>query len=211
MPEYVIYCDGSLRPPGLGAWAAIVLHNDAEIATMRDYAFDTTISRMELTAALSGLKSIVVPSDVTIVSDSQYTVNSIQTWIRQWMRHNWQRQDGTPVKNIDLMQSLADEIQRHTSVTAKWVRGHSGDVYNEKCDTLAQDLTRRMVSGELRPGMAVADLPEAPVTPMPSFQIVLLPDRKTKYNHRASVRGATGKSTRKASRNKFHPRKKKAR
>lgn len=142
-----IYTDGSFRRPNYGAWAAFIDSPESGPVTLRGYAFDTTISRMELTAAIEALKYLDNPSDVILYADSQYVVKSINEWIKKWVRNNWKTTSGD-VANVDLMKLLYAEMKKHV-VIGKWVKGHSGNLYNELCDSIAQGLTQSMSDGEI--------------------------------------------------------------
>ena len=131
-----IYTDGSCRGnPGPGGWAAVVILND-ETREFRGASFETTNNRMELTAPIEGLKSLSEGSCVEIVTDSQYVSQGITGWIHNWKRRNWRTASNKPVKNVDLWQKLDGEVTRH-EVRWRWVKGHSGDLGNERADELA--------------------------------------------------------------------------
>ena len=91
---------------------------------------------MELTAPIEGLKSLSEGSCVEIVTDSQYVSQGITGWIHNWKRRNWRTASNKPVKNVDLWQRLDGEVTRH-EVRWRWVKGHSGDLGNERADELA--------------------------------------------------------------------------
>lgn len=92
---------------------------------------DTTNNRMELLAAIEGLKFIKIPCEVEIISDSTYVVNTINIWINKFV-------NDINRLNLDLMIELYKAIQKHKSVKAKWVRGHSDNILNERANKLAQ-------------------------------------------------------------------------
>ena len=91
---------------------------------------------MELTAAIEALAALKRPCRVQLYTDSQYVRNGIMEWLPQWKKRGWKTADKKPVKNADLWVRLEQEIERH-EVTWHWVRGHSGDVGNERADELA--------------------------------------------------------------------------
>jgi ribonuclease HI len=98
---------------------------------------NTTNNRMELTAAIKGLEALSGPSDVTLLSDSQYLVNSINKgWVLRWQSNGWKRNKKEYALNIDLWKKLLKQLAIH-SVQFKWTRGHAGDPENERCDLLA--------------------------------------------------------------------------
>ena len=131
-----IWTDGGCRPnPGPGGWAAILRFRGVEKELSgRDPA--TTNNRMELTAAAAALEALKRPSKVVVHTDSEYVKNGITRWMTAWVRKNWRGAGGDPVKNMDLWQRLLAAEKPH-DVEWKWVRGHGGDVMNERADQLA--------------------------------------------------------------------------
>lgn len=148
--KFIIYTDGSFRRPSYGAWAAIILdENRKELVELSGVMWDTTINRMELMAIIEAVTSIDEPADIDLYSDSLYCVKSIVSWIKVWRDNDWKNWEDIPIKNADMMKTLWDLMQKHT-IIARHVYGHSGDEFNEKCDKIAQDLTRKMISGEIK-------------------------------------------------------------
>ena len=97
----------------------------------------TTNNRMELLAVIVGLEALRMPCDVVLYSDSQYVVKAIaDRWLDGWVARGWKTAGKKPVKNIDLWQRLMPLLARH-HVDFRWVRGHAGNDYNERCDELA--------------------------------------------------------------------------
>ena len=137
MKQVQIYTDGACRGnPGPGGWGAILsyLGHEREIS---GGDVRTTNNRMELTAAIQALQALQQRCQVTLFTDSQYLRNGITTWIHQWKRNNWRRKGRSAVKNVDLWQQL-DQLNTKHEITWIWVRGHDGDVGNERADELAR-------------------------------------------------------------------------
>src|SRR5579859_7010229 len=105
--------DGAcLGNPGPGGWAAILRHNTRARELFGCEPL-TTNNRMELTAAIQGLRAVKEPCEVEVVTDSEYVKNGITQWIHGWKRNGWKRSDKKPVLNVDLWQELDDEVSRH--------------------------------------------------------------------------------------------------
>ena len=140
--KFIIYTDGSSRGnPGRGGWAAVIIENksDTQKELVREIGGredDTTNNRMEMLAAIEGLKNTSENSEVEIYSDSEYLIKGITIWIKNWEKNNWRTKDKKPVLNKDLWLKLIEEINKR-SVIWKKVLGHSGDKYNERCDEIA--------------------------------------------------------------------------
>ncbi len=131
-----IWTDGGCKPnPGPGGWAALLTFRGHE-REISGAERATTNNRMELTAAAAALESLIRPCSVIVHTDSQYVRNGITRWSTGWVRKNWRTAAGDPVANMDLWRRLLDAASRH-QIEWRWVRGHSGDVMNERVDKLA--------------------------------------------------------------------------
>ena len=106
----------------------------------------TTNNRMELTAVLSGLKTLNRPCDVVICTDSQYVKNGIESWIHNWKKNGWKTASRQPVKNADLWQQLDEQVARHR-VRWQWIKGHAGHAENERADALANRGVEQVLRG----------------------------------------------------------------
>lgn len=154
MPKVTIFTDGAARgnPDGPGGYGAVLEYVDAagclhEKELSQGY-IRTTNNRMELMAAIAALEALNRPCEVELWSDSQYLVNAFnQHWIENWIRKDWKRTKSEPVKNVDLWKRLLEAAEPH-SISWNWVKGHSGEAGNERCDQLA---TAAADSGDLIP------------------------------------------------------------
>ncbi len=137
-PQIIIYTDGACTGnPGPGGWGALLTKGERQLE-LSGGEKSTTNNRMELQAAIEGLKALKRPSKVVLFSDSRYLINGITTWIHSWKRNNWQRRPSGAVKNVDLWQEI-DRLNSVHAVSWQWVKGHSGDAGNEKADQLARE------------------------------------------------------------------------
>ena len=136
MNEVTIYTDGACSGnPGKGGWGAILI-NAKETKYMSGSKQLTTNNQMELTATIEALKAILKPSNIALYTDSQYVKNGITSWIFNWKKNGWKTANKKPVANKDLWIELEKYVDFH-SVNWFWVKGHSGDKYNEIADELA--------------------------------------------------------------------------
>ncbi len=144
MKHVEIYTDGACsNNPGKGGWAAILIYKDTEKVVSGGYA-NTTNNRMELFAIISGLKQLKQRCNVTIYSDSAYSINPfIKGWLPKWQAKKWRTSTGTPVKNIDLWKALLIEVNKHKVSFVK-VKGHSDNEYNNRCDALAKEEIQKL-------------------------------------------------------------------
>lgn len=128
--------DGSCRGnPGPGGWAAILRYNE-HTKEMWGSEPHTTNNRMELRAAIEGLRALKENCEVEVVTDSEYLKNGITTWIHGWKRKGWQTAAKKPVVNQDLWQALDEQANRHKT-TWTWTKGHASHDDNNRCDDLA--------------------------------------------------------------------------
>ena len=131
-----LFTDGACKGnPGAGGWGVLLRYGTHEKELFGGEA-QTTNNRMELTAVLSGLKTLNRPCDVVICTDSQYVKNGIESWIHNWKKNGWKTAGRQPVKNADLWQQLDEQVARHR-VRWQWVKGHAGHAENERADALA--------------------------------------------------------------------------
>ena len=135
----VIYTDGGCAPtnPGPGGWAAI-LRSGKHMKELKGGEPLSTNNRMELMAAISALEALKQPSQVDMHIDSQYVRDGITKYINNWKKNGWRTASKEPVKNQDLWQRLDAARNLHT-VRWHWVRGHSGDEFNERADELVRE------------------------------------------------------------------------
>jgi ribonuclease HI len=132
----VIYTDGACKGnPGPGGWG-VWLRSGGHEKELSGGDPHTTNQRMELSAAIEGLSALRRPCSVTLYTDSRYVLDGITGWINGWKRNGWKTSGKQPVKNADLWQALDAAATRHL-IDWRWVKGHSGDVGNERADALA--------------------------------------------------------------------------
>ena len=137
MKHVDIYTDGACKfNPGPGGFAAILVYNGRE-KEVSGGEKSTTNNRMELLAAINGLKMLKESCEVTLYSDSKYLIDSVEKgWVYSWQKNGWRKADKSPALNPDLWQELLGLLEKHT-VNFVWVKGHNGHEYNERCDRLA--------------------------------------------------------------------------
>ena len=134
--EVAIWTDGGCKPnPGPGGWAVLLRFRGHE-RELSGGAKATTNNRMELTAAAEALETLTRPCRIALHTDSEYVRNGVTRWSTGWVRRNWRNAAGDPVANMDLWRRVLEAAKRH-EVEWHWVRGHAGDVDNERVDRLA--------------------------------------------------------------------------
>ena len=137
-------CDGACSGnPGPGGWGALLRFEDGSVRELGAAEPATTNNRMELSAALALyelLRDLPRHPDLVIRTDSRYLIDGLQKWLPGWKRKGWRTASGGQVLNRDLWERL--ERARLRDVPLVHVRGHSGDVDNDRCDAIAVAFSR---------------------------------------------------------------------
>ncbi len=173
--DLLIYADGGcIGNPGPGGWGAVLVRG-AHYLEMGGSEAQTTNNRMEMRAALEGLRRACAGERVHVVTDSRYLHDGMSKWLAGWKRRQWRRADGQPVLNRDLWEALDRVCTAHRApVTWEHVRGHAGHALNERCDAIANGFARgsppplREGDGSWIPGLREADVP-APDVAFPAY------------------------------------------
>ena len=136
--QTIIYTDGSaIGNPGPGGYGVILRYGE-RIHELSGGFRHTTNNRMEILAAIEGLRALKEPCKVTLHTDSQYLVNAItKGWVKRWQSKGWMRTKDEKALNVDLWLELLPLLDKH-DVDFVWVRGHAGTPDNERCDVLAK-------------------------------------------------------------------------
>ncbi len=138
MKQVELYTDGACSGnPGPGGYGIVLRYKGVE-KEFSGFADNTTNNRMEITAVVEGFKLLKEPCEVTVYSDSAYTLNAfLLGWIENWIQNNWRTAGKKPVLNVDLWQELLGVIEPH-KVTWIKVKGHADNELNNRCDALAR-------------------------------------------------------------------------
>jgi ribonuclease HI len=136
MKQVIMYTDGACRGnPGPGGWGVLLKFNGTQKEIFGGSS-STTNNKMELKAAIEGLRLLTEPCSINLYTDSKYVMDGITQWINNWKKNNWKTSTKKDVKNKELWQEL-DNLMDYHEVTLHWVKGHSGDEGNEMADMLA--------------------------------------------------------------------------
>jgi ribonuclease HI len=143
-----IFTDGACRGnPGPGGWAALLRYSDNEKLVLVNGATEqTTNNRMELQAAIEGLRQLKRSSVVHLTTDSEYVRKGISQWVHKWKQNGWRTAQRKPVKNQDLWELLDALVGEH-DIHWHWVKGHSGHPENERVDQAANEAIDDMLHG----------------------------------------------------------------
>ncbi|MCQ2609952.1 MAG: ribonuclease HI [Lachnospiraceae bacterium] len=146
-----MYTDGASKGnPGVGGIGVVILYVDTKDIEhkkeIKKAYKEVTNNQMELTAVIEGLSSLKEGCEIDIYSDSKYVVEAFnEKWIDTWIKNDFRRGKKDEVKNIDLWTKLISLTEKH-DITWHWVKGHDGNIYNERCDELAniaiKDMTK---------------------------------------------------------------------
>jgi len=142
MYNFKAYTDGACSGnPGIGGWGVVLLaEKNSTIMKRKELSggsINTTNNQMELIAAIQSLKALKKPAKISIITDSSYVKNGITEWLYTWKRNNWKTSSKKDVKNKTLWLEL-EELEKKNKVNWLWVKGHSGNLENERADFLAR-------------------------------------------------------------------------
>jgi len=142
-PSTGVFTDGSCEPnPGPGGWGWVWVEDGVIIAEGAGGDPDTTNNRMELKALVEAYRALPEDAHVTVYSDSQLCVNTINQWAAGWERRGWKRKGGE-IKNLDLVKQLWVISGARPGVKLEWIKAHDGSRWNEYADALASVAPRR--------------------------------------------------------------------
>ncbi|HVW83102.1 MAG TPA: ribonuclease HI [Bryobacteraceae bacterium] len=145
MKKVQLITDGAcLGNPGPGGWAAILRYG-AHKKEIFGCERHTTNNRMELQAAIEGLRMLKERCDVEVVTDSEYLKNGITSWMPNWKKRNWMTVQKKPVVNRDLWEELDQQVSRHNAQWS-WTKGHASHEDNNRADELASRAAREQCS-----------------------------------------------------------------
>ncbi|MBT9312166.1 ribonuclease HI [Leptothoe kymatousa] len=147
-----IYTDGACSGnPGPGGWGTVIYFENGSVHELGGYEPGTTNNRMEMQAAIAALEFLQqhdYAADIELNTDSKYLIQGITQWMRGWKRKGWKTAAGKAVLNKDLWLTLDDLTQslkadQSVDIDWKYVKGHAGNVGNERCDTIARSFSHQ--------------------------------------------------------------------
>ena len=148
MYKFKAYTDGACSGnPGVGGWGAVLLaEKNNKIIKRKEISgglVDTTNNQMELIAAIETLKALKKYTEICIFTDSNYVKKGITEWLPSWKKNNWKTSSKKEVKNRKLWEELEELVNRN-KVDWLWVKGHAGNIENERADFLAREEINKM-------------------------------------------------------------------
>jgi ribonuclease HI len=183
-----LYTDGACSGnPGPGGWGTVAYYDDGSCHELGGRDRATTNNRMEMQAAISALEFFAGTNQTqqcVLYTDSEYLIKGITQWMKGWKKKGWKTAAGKDVLNKDLweiLDVLDRQVQAQTKVPVSWqhVRGHSGNVGNERCDTIARGFSsgqppqlRQRSTMESAPVKQNATNRLAPIPSPPELQII---------------------------------------
>ena len=140
---YRIFTDGSaIGNPGTGGWGVVAIQGKARWELSGSHPW-TTISEMELVAAVQALRSVEGRARIELHSDSEYLIYGMRAFVSRWQRQGWRNRRGTQLQHRELWTEL---IGLNTSLLIrwKWIKGHSGHRDQSRADELAYEAARSL-------------------------------------------------------------------
>ena len=141
-PKTGVFTDGSCEGnPGPGGWGFVWVEDDEIVLERSGHEPDTTNNRMELQALIEAYRMLPRDAEITVHSDSQLCVNTINQWAAGWERRGWKRKSG-PIKNLERVKELWSLSLARPGVKLEWIKAHDGSRWNEYADVLASSWPR---------------------------------------------------------------------
>jgi len=140
---YRIFTDGSaIRNPGPGGWGVVAILGKQRWEMSGAHPW-TTISEMELVAALKALRSVEGRARIELHSDSEYLIYGMRSFVSRWQREGWRNRRGIQLQHRELWAELI-EMNTRFSIRWKWIRGHNGHRDQSRADQLAYEAARSL-------------------------------------------------------------------
>jgi ribonuclease HI len=136
-PKTGVFTDGSCEGnPGPGGWGFVWVEDDRIVLERSGESPATTNNRMELTALIEAYRALPVDHAITVYSDSQLCVKTINEWAAGWEKRGWRRKSG-PIANLEMVRELWKLTRARPRAPLRWIRAHDGSRWNEYADALA--------------------------------------------------------------------------
>lgn len=140
-PEHFeVYTDGSFKN-GRGAWAFVIVKNGVVLREGSGAVKNTTCNRMEFQAAVEALRTLPPRSGVTLYSDSRILITTLTQKMPEWKAQGWLKKNGRPIPSLDQVRAL-DVLNQDHRIAWRWIKAHSGILFNERCDELCAQARR---------------------------------------------------------------------
>ena len=137
-PRTGIFTDGATEGnPGPGGWGAVHVVDGEILDEAHGSESHTTNNKMELTAMIAGLKMLPLDSTTPVFTDSQLVVNIITIWAEGWKTKGWRKKSSGPIANLELVKEAYELSRQRPDVPIRWIKAHSGNLWNEYADALA--------------------------------------------------------------------------
>lgn len=135
-----IYTDGAFRPKSKrGGWAFVVVSGGKIVFEKHGKISGTTGNRAEMTAIIRAMEYAIDQEleYFEIITDSKYCQQGMTEWAAYWARNDWRTTSGNPVANVDLWKEIKKLLESIQRLKVSWIKGHSGNAFNDRADFLA--------------------------------------------------------------------------
>jgi len=200
LKSIVVYSDGACSGnPGPGGWGSIILYPEGQIRELGGKLNPTTNNQMEISGALKALEVLADrDEEIVVFTDSTYLIRGITQWIWGWKKKGWKNAEGQDVSNRDLWEKLSRVVSQRKAGKIEWryIRGHTGNPGNERCDEIAVAMTHgRWIDLYQGPligySVAVHDFP--PDLPLPEMRPKT--EKKVAHSYLSNLNGQVVRHT----------------
>ena len=140
---YRIFTDGSaIGNPGPGGWGVVAVHGKERWEMSGAHRW-TTISEMELVAAVQALRSFDGRARIELHSDSEYLIYGMRTFVFRWQRQAWRNRRGAQMQHRELWEELT-ALNARLRIRWTWIKGHNGHRDQSRADELAYEAARSL-------------------------------------------------------------------
>lgn len=149
---FELYVDGSCSNNGdeenFGGLGIVLVKNNKTVKEYSIPEFNTTNNRTEMKAVIYAINIAKIlnkntPREIIIYSDSNYVVQTINSWMHGWASRGWKKSDNKEPENLDLVKILYEEMKFERAIKVKKIKGHAGHEFNELADDLAKEGTEK--------------------------------------------------------------------
>jgi ribonuclease HI len=144
--QVTIYTRGVSSASGGGGYGTVLLYG-GQRKELSGALPDSSNNRMDIVAAIEGLKALKWPCRVMLYNTNTYLIDGIaKDWARCWRAHGWINDERKPTRHAELWEELLNLCSRH-EVTFVWLQLNDRNKEYARCDLLAHEAVQSIITG----------------------------------------------------------------